>query len=629
MARISVPRDVPKPQGYASDGTDAVGFVHFWGVSPALDLLGADPQAAAFGPAAVGLSPGGGFSSSKGKDADNSAEGAEAEDAGGSYEDGAVEDGGGGDASERDPQPASLPTEDDATVNLLLVGAADTRHVLKTLAKRRRSAGGRGAPGKVRIYIHEKQHEVLARHLLFLQIVNNTALPVRERMELFLSLHGNALVRERDSDYVGNIAAELVELVTDNSTHPIAGAINLSHLKYKDRDILQDVFRGWFKGVDFDIEALREQRCRGFYRERYDYRKNLMDMNYTTYIRNSAGIISWFHYKEFCHTGVAFESRLASYNFPNRTLASYTEAVERKSGSLVQARGFWGDILNSPYHAFGTATDPQDRARLFVSSSQQYRHSECDIAEFNVTAFIHEMETGQAFHLPPERPEEHVFPYASPLEELQQKSCKVEEVQEDAAAEKSEPKAGGRRAKGRAGVEWPALASGFEGVEIVLLSGDLKETLRKSKYRGLFHRAYVGSMAVLPLFEETGLTKEDEDPFRNVAAGKVRTAPRLEAKELFGTRREQSALACVMADGGEVVFETMKYYTHFEGSQRLGFRHRVAQAGHLVGWRLRDERHALPRLEQDMPERRARDIEKDATDFLRFVTTAAEPAGNA
>ena len=29
---------------------------------------------------------------------------------------------------------------------------------------------------------------------------------------------------------------------------------------------------------------------------------------------------------------------------------------------------------------------------------------------------------------------------------------------------------------------------------------------------------------------------------------------------------------------------------HFEGMTRLGFRHRVAQAAHLAGWRLQDER---------------------------------------
>eukprot|EP00913_Durusdinium_trenchii_P012161 g11422.t1 len=69
-----------------------------------------------------------------------------------------------------------------------------------------------------------------------------------------------------------------------------------------------------------------------------------------------------------------------------RTLRSYTEAVDRTKGSSVQVRGYWGDIINSPYHAFCTRTDPEVRHRLFKINSQQYRHTETDIAEYNLTA---------------------------------------------------------------------------------------------------------------------------------------------------------------------------------------------------------------------------------------------------
>merc|ERR1719382_578508 len=54
--------------------------------------------------------------------------------------------------------------------------------------------------------------------------------------------------------------------------------------------------------------------------------------------------------------------------------------------------------------------------------------------------------------------------------------------------------------------------------------------------------------------------------------------------------------------------------------QRLGFRHRVAQAGHLFGWTLSGERRGVPQMEHDMKENRAQDLEKNASDFLRFVT---------
>lgn len=477
---------------------------------------------------------------------------------------------------------------------------------------------------RLRFFLHERHHEVLARHLLFLQIVNNRALPVRERMETFLSLYGNTLVRERDENYLADIAAEFVELVTDNSMHPLAEIVDLTHLKYRDRDVLQDIFKGWLKDVPFDIEALRDQRCRGYYRERYDYRKNLMDFDYQNYIKPKAGIINWFHYKEFGFTGVAFETRLASYSNPNRSLASYTEGVDSKKGTTVQVRGFWGDIINSPYHAFGITADPEDRARLFKISGSMYRHHETDVAEFGLSALISEMETGDRVHLPPERPEEHVFPYASPLDEFRA-ADKVEEVTEDKVdARATGGAARGRRAARKQRADWPDLVRAFEGVEVVLMSGDLKELMQKPRYSGFFHRAFVGSMAVMPLFEDAGIaTGGSADPFEATQGSNIRRPPSVEAPELLGSRRGESSVAGAFAEGAEVTFETLKYQAHFDGHARLGFRHRVAQTCHLLGWCLRDERHALPRMERDMKEARAKELDTDATDFMRFVVPAS------
>jgi len=605
MASISVDRTLPKPQDHASDGLDAVGFVQFWGNSPALDLLG-DGQAAAFGVAAAGVTPGQQHSKEDKMTGEQfwSREVVDAGDAGAEVHQ-AVE-------------PAPLPEE--GPLNILVAGGADIRHLVKTVA-RRRGGGGRGP--RLRFFLHESNHEVLARHILFLQVVNNTALPARERMEIFLSLYGNTLVRERDSRYVAELADEFVELVTDNSSHPLASAINMDGLKFKDRDILQDVFKGWRADVPFDIEALREQRSRGYYRDRYDFRKNMMDWDYQTHIKDKAGIINWFHYKAFCFTGVAFETRLASYNTSNRTLASYTEAKDRAKGTTVQVRGYWGDLINSPYWAFSIATNAQDRPRLFKVSGAQYRETETDIAEFNLTDYIGQLDTGEELHLPAETPEEHTFPYTSPMEGLRQER-KVEEVEE--SKEQPAPQGGGRaRGRRKPAKEWPPLTPAFEGdgVEVVLLSGDLREVLRKSKYRGLFHRGFLGAMAAMPFFEDAGLNRAAEDPFRHpesAPAARIRKPARKEKPELLGARRDDSAFAAVFAEGAEVVAETMKYQAHFDAQQRLAFRHRVAQAGHLFGWRLADEARAVPRMEHDMKERRAQELEKYATDFLRFVT---------
>ena len=127
----------------------------------------------------------------------------------------------------------------------------------------------------------------------------------------------------------------------------------------------------------------------GYYRNRYDYRKNLMDADYNNCIKATAPIIHWQHYKEFGHTGVAFESRLANYNVPNRSLASYIDGLSKQKGTSVLVRGFWGDLVNSPYWAFGTDCDnARDKARLFVRRNEQMRFTAVDVAEFNLEALI-------------------------------------------------------------------------------------------------------------------------------------------------------------------------------------------------------------------------------------------------
>jgi len=624
---ISVPQQSLKPQSYSSDGTDAIGFLQFWGASPALDLVGEDPQALSFGPCAVGVQPG---MTAPVNDEAAKAAAADALDAEApidAYEEAAPS----GSSLLVEPELAPLPAQGDGAVNVLIVGGADARHVLRTVARRHIAAPGQ----KLRFYLHDKHHETLARHLLFLQIVNNTDIPVRERAEIFLSLYGNTLVRDKDEKYLSDTVDEFVEFITDNSEHPLAKVVDLTHLKYRERDALQDIVKGWKLDVPFDIESLRDQRCRGYYRTRYDYRKNLMDWDYQSYIKQVAGIIHWLHYKEFCHTGVAFETRLASYSRPNRSLASYTEGRDQKKGTSIQVRGFWGDIINSPYHGFGTTAHSIDKARLFKISGSQYRQHETDVAEFNVIGVISEMETGEAHHLPPERPEEHEFPYASPLDGLRgvdlppqveevvvpEKLAPAPEAAEDSKASR------GRREKGsfsrtakKAPVKHPHLVPAFENVEVVLLSGELSEVLKKSRYSRHFHRVFVGSLAVMPLLEELGL-HGGGDPGASSSSEprRIRRAPRLEMPEDFGQRRDVCSLAGAMADGALAIFETMKYQAHFDGNVKLGFRHRIAQAGHLAGLHLLDERRSLPSLEHDMKESRARDLEKYATDFLRFV----------
>ena len=68
-------------------------------------------------------------------------------------------------------------------------------------------------------------------------------------------------------------------------------------------------------------------------------------------------------------------------------------------------RGFWGDIVNSPYWAFGLDCNCcEDCAGILnkVASTDRVHH-EGDISEFNLTRMLIRMETFREYHFPPEK----------------------------------------------------------------------------------------------------------------------------------------------------------------------------------------------------------------------------------
>ena len=156
----------------------------------------------------------------------------------------------------------------------------DARHILKSVADilplkdQRKNA--------INIYLHEKSKENLARVLVFLTLICETGLSARERMETFLDLYGNCLIRDKTSQYLTDINKELIQLVTedDKCTSQISGLINFETLKFKDRDEIEDIFSSYHTKHPFDVEQLRDTRMRAHFQERYDHRRNLVDWDY-------------------------------------------------------------------------------------------------------------------------------------------------------------------------------------------------------------------------------------------------------------------------------------------------------------------------------------------------------------
>ena len=60
----------------------------------------------------------------------------------------------------------------------------------------------------------------------------------------------------------------------------------MKELKFKEKDDLVDIFKSWSSKVPFKMQELRDQRLRYHYKDRYDFRTNLIDWDYTMNLKD-------------------------------------------------------------------------------------------------------------------------------------------------------------------------------------------------------------------------------------------------------------------------------------------------------------------------------------------------------
>jgi dynein assembly factor 3 len=98
-------------------------------------------------------------------------------------------------------------------LNVLLIGAADGRHVLKTLAQAYRHENN----VQINFYVYEASLDLVARQLMLLTIALEPPqeLGLQEKTRLFLELYGNSLVRPATANFIARKAAQFVHMVTD------------------------------------------------------------------------------------------------------------------------------------------------------------------------------------------------------------------------------------------------------------------------------------------------------------------------------------------------------------------------------------------------------------------------------
>jgi dynein assembly factor 3 len=264
--------------------------------------------------------------------------------------------------------------------NILVVGSGDLRHVLTTLAHSTRP---------LHFYVAESSLELLARHMLFLTLAAEPLdrLGLQKRSELFLELYGSALVRHHTHQWLQEKATQLIRMVTDldyqQEQLPI---LDLSLLKFKERDMLEGIFKFWRNpdASTFDISKHWEGRLRHHLGTRYDSRSGVFDWDYHMKLHELAEIVSSREYQSWRERGVAFQLRDdAPYQCSNRTLAS--GLVIGKGGERVARRGYWGDIVNSPYLALGIESDNND---LFRKANTKHIKSSVDVSVWNTQRLL-------------------------------------------------------------------------------------------------------------------------------------------------------------------------------------------------------------------------------------------------
>uniref|UniRef100_A0A2C9LU46 Dynein assembly factor 3, axonemal n=1 Tax=Biomphalaria glabrata TaxID=6526 RepID=A0A2C9LU46_BIOGL len=209
-------------------------------------------------------------------------------------------------------------------LNILVVGAGDCRHILKTVAR-----SYRHIKRKLNFYIIETALELYARDILMMMIAleQKQNMGLQDKVELFLELYGNSLVRQQSSQYVQRMADELIRMVTDfDYMKKKLPFLDLTQLKYKERDFLESILKLWRnkdKKAIFDISKCWDLRLRQLLGVRYDSRLNVFDWDYNMELIERGGSIVYVgQYKNWRNTGVAFQIREGTYDVSNITLAS-------------------------------------------------------------------------------------------------------------------------------------------------------------------------------------------------------------------------------------------------------------------------------------------------------------------
>lgn len=274
---------------------------------------------------------------------------------------------------DNDPSPSQL--------NILLFGSSDPRHIIKSLAKSYKHET------QLNFYVLEGCPALVARQIILLSIALEppNLLTLSTRTHLFMDIYGNSLIRSTSMGYMDSKADHLIKCVTDlefnTQMQPI---FDLTHLKYAERDCLENVFNFWREREKnrFDISNCWMQCLRQQLGVRFDSRQGAYDWDHQMRLKdNGAQQICSQEYRHWRETGVAFTFPEYRQSHANKTFALQP--------SKVNAGGYVGDTTIGPFCGFGlTCADH----KLLKSNYGQNEYRATDICERNLMELFYEIQ---------------------------------------------------------------------------------------------------------------------------------------------------------------------------------------------------------------------------------------------
>lgn len=270
--------------------------------------------------------------------------------------------------------------------NILLYGSGDIRHILQTVAQYRiASIDAEYQVQRLNFYLVDGCVDVVARNLLLLDIVLNEddSISLLGRTHLFMDTYGNTFIRPVSKEYHKHRSDLFIELLSsEEKAAEYSSSIDLSGLKYRERDQLVDIFNLWRGKTPVDIKLQWNNQLRNYLGQRYDCRQGAFDWDLHMELKYRGG--EWIcnqEYLDFRETGIAYQFPEFEYSLENKTLV-----VGQRDKNHKQTSHLMTDMHTGPYPAFGLNCDDEEMTK---SSHGQNFYRSTDITERNLLKIMH------------------------------------------------------------------------------------------------------------------------------------------------------------------------------------------------------------------------------------------------